>query len=404
MLAKLKYASRSAYLYLFGTFISNLGDGIFTLIISKVLYDKTGSVSAFGLVLIVQNLASFLLNLVAGYVADIKRPQLISEIADSLRGIILILSVIFLGAGDIVAILMISMILLNLIMPFFRAANFKIVASIQRGKLRLLSLNGLRSSVNQSGQLLGVALATPLIALNLTRLALVIDAITFFTSVFCTFFLKFRRERQTETSNNLGLKQLYTDWFKLLKSLFISKQLFLLIFFASIDSVIVAFINLMEIKYATAILKNSVYLTVLDGAFALGAMLNFTVIYLIFEKFAFARISWSGLFFQAVGFIGLTLTRSVYVATTFMFIIGIFNGASQSLFQTQLHVSFANEMKGKISSLRDAMVALLNIIMIPIFSRLLNLNLKLGFVIFSISILIICVTIFYAFNQKKLQK
>ena len=404
MSTKLKYASQSVYLYLFGTFISNLGDGIFTLIISKVLYDKTGSVSAFGLVLIIQNLASFLLNLVAGYIADIKRPQLISEIADSLRGIILILSVIFLGTEDIVTILMISMILLNLIMPFFRAANFKIVASIQRGKLRLLSLNGLRSSVNQSGQLLGVALATPLIALNLTKLALIIDVITFFTSVVCTIFLKFRKGQQTKTENSLGLKQLYVDWFQLLKSLFVSKRLFLLVFFASIDSVIVAFINLMEIKYATAILKNSVYLTVLDGAFALGAMLNFTIIYLLFEKFAFARISWSGLFLQALGFIGLTLTTSVYVATAFMFIIGLFNGASQSLFQTQLHVSFANEMKGKISSLRDAMVALLNIIMIPIFSRLLNLNLKLGFVIFSISIVIICITIFYVFNKMKVQK
>lgn len=400
MIKRLYLASPSAYLYLLGTFISNLGDGIFTLIISKVLYDKTGSVFAFGLVLIIQNLASFLLNLVAGYVADIKRPQLISEIADSLRGIILILGVIFLGSSDIVVILMVLMILLNLIMPFFRAANFKIVASIQRGQLRLLSLNGLRSSVNQSGQLLGVALATPLIALNLTKMALIIDAITFLSSFVCTVFLKFRKEEQVKAKNRLGLKQLYTDWFQLLRSLFLSKKMFLLVFFASIDSVIVAFINLMEIKYATVVLKNSVYLTVLDGAFALGAMLNFTIIYLIFEKFTFAKISWLGLFFQALGFIGLTLTTSVYVATLFMFVIGVFNGASQSLFQTQLHVSFANEMKGKISSLRDAMVSLLNIIMIPIFSRLLNLNLKLGFIIFSISIIIICIAIFFIFNKR----
>lgn len=56
---KLKLASSSVYLYLLGTFVSNLGDGIFTLIISKILYDKTGSVSAFGLVLIIQNVASF---------------------------------------------------------------------------------------------------------------------------------------------------------------------------------------------------------------------------------------------------------------------------------------------------------------------------------------------------------
>ena len=152
---KLKLASSSVYLYLLGTFVSNLGDGIFTLIISKILYDKTGSVSAFGLVLIIQNVASFLLNLLAGYIADIKKPQFISEIADNLRGIMIILGIIFLRlSNNIIVVLMILMLILNLIVPFFRAANFKIIASIQRGGLGLLPLNGLRSSVNQSGQLL----------------------------------------------------------------------------------------------------------------------------------------------------------------------------------------------------------------------------------------------------------
>lgn len=196
---KLKLASSSVYLYLLGTFVSNLGDGIFTLIISKILYDKTGSVSAFGLVLIIQNVASFLLNLLAGYIADIKKPQFISEIADSLRGIMIILGIIFLRlSNNIIVVLMILMLILNLIVPFFRAANFKIIASIQRGGLGLLPLNGLRSSVNQSGQLLGVAIATPLIAFNLTIPALLIDALTFFTSFICTIFLKFNKEHPVQ--------------------------------------------------------------------------------------------------------------------------------------------------------------------------------------------------------------
>ncbi|KAA8791580.1 MFS transporter, partial [Lactobacillus crispatus] len=111
---KLKLASSSVYLYLLGTFVSNLGDGIFTLIISKILYDKTGSVSAFGLVLIIQNVASFMLNLLAGYIADIKKPQFISEIADSLRGIMIILGIIFLRlSNNIIVVLMILMLILN---------------------------------------------------------------------------------------------------------------------------------------------------------------------------------------------------------------------------------------------------------------------------------------------------
>lgn len=401
---KLKLASSSVYLYLLGTFVSNLGDGIFTLIISKILYDKTGSVSAFGLVLIIQNVASFMLNLLAGYIADIKKPQFISEIADGLRGIMIILGIIFLRlSNNIIVVLMILMLILNLIVPFFRAANFKIIASIQRGSLGLLPLNGLRSSVNQSGQLLGVAIATPLIAFNLTIPALLIDALTFFASFICTIFLKFNKEHpvQIKVSDN-KLKKMYFEWFKLLRALFISKKLLLLVFFSSIDSVIVAFINLMEIKYATVVLKNSVYLTVLDGFFALGAMLNFTIIYLLFERFNFSEISWSGLFFQALAFIGLTLTSSIYVSTIFIFIIGIFNGASQSLFQTQLHTSFDETMKGKISSLRDAMVAFLNLVMIPVFSRLLNFNLYIAFWIFALCILVSSISVFLIFRLKML--
>lgn len=193
---------------------------------------------------------------------------------------------------------------------------------------------------------------------------------------------------------------MYFEWFKLLRTLFISKKLLLLVFFSSIDSVIVAFINLMEIKYATVVLKNSVYLTVLDGFFALGAMLNFTIIYLLFERFNFSEVSWSGLFFQALAFIGLTLTSSIYIATIFIFIIGIFNGASQSLFQTQLHTSFDETMKGKISSLRDAMVAFLNLIMIPVFSRLLNFNLYIAFWIFALCILVSSISVFLIFRLK----
>ncbi len=136
--------------------------------------------------------------------------------------------------------------------------------------------------------------------------------------------------------------------------------------------------------------------------FALGAMLNFTIIYLLFERFNFSEVSWSGLFFQALAFIGLTLTSSIYIATIFIFIIGIFNGASQSLFQTQLHTSFDETMKGKISSLRDAMVAFSNLIMIPVFSRLLNFNLYIAFWIFALCILASSISVFLIFRLKML--
>lgn len=71
MKIKMFKGNKSVILFIFGTFISNIGNGMFSLIVGQMLYAATGSVGAFGLILIIQNLSSLLLNIIAGYVADL---------------------------------------------------------------------------------------------------------------------------------------------------------------------------------------------------------------------------------------------------------------------------------------------------------------------------------------------
>ncbi|KRM34813.1 hypothetical protein FC83_GL001950 [Agrilactobacillus composti DSM 18527 = JCM 14202] len=372
-----------------GTFVSNIGNGMFSLIVSKVLYDKTGSVTAFGIVIIVQNIASLLLNIVAGYSADRFSTRRVSMIADFLQGLLILSGAILLRFGDQIIVLMTVMVLVNFVLPFFRAANFKIIPELNRGETKLISLNGFRSSLNQSGQLIGVALAAPLIFMHWTIAALVINATSFFISCFCTSRLKLK---QANTPTKLGkVGNLYRSWVDIIRTLFLDKQLLLLLIFTIFDYISVSFVNLMEIKYATVTLHNAALLSLLDGAFAVGAMSAFLLINIWFSRVRFHTIAWVGLLIQGLMFIALCIFNDLVIAAIVMFIIGVFNGCSVSIFQTELHKIFKDNDRGRISSFRDVLVSIGTIIVIPVASRALNLDLNFGLIVFGVFLIVIAV-------------
>ena len=78
--------NRDARLMLCATLVSNIGNGIQTLTIGKLLYDSTGSVAAFGFVIVVEYLMLFLANALAGSAADRYRPRRTLVTVDSVRG------------------------------------------------------------------------------------------------------------------------------------------------------------------------------------------------------------------------------------------------------------------------------------------------------------------------------
>ena len=77
----------AAYWVLASVLITDIGNGMHTITIGKLLYDRTGSVAAFGSVIIAEYILNFLLQTLAGSMVDRGSPKAICVWADIVRGI-----------------------------------------------------------------------------------------------------------------------------------------------------------------------------------------------------------------------------------------------------------------------------------------------------------------------------
>lgn len=365
--------SKSVKHYLIGTFISSIGDGMFALAISKLAFDKTGTVAGVGVVIIIQSLTAFILNFIAGYVVDNYDSKKISIYSDFIQAIIIILYIFFMDISDSGGLLLFLLTsIISCISPFFRAANFKLLPEIDRGKLSLVRLNGLRSSVKQGGLLLGSALIAPFIVFHLLKLAFVLNGVSFLVSCFCTQQIVLKDNMKN--TGGTKLVEIYRNWFLLLKELLLDSKMFYLILFSTFDYLTINFINLIGIKYAEIRLHQSAFISLIDGGYAIGAICSFLLITYIFSKYSFKHISWIGLFVQGIAIILMDNFSNVYTTGIFIFLIGVFTGTSISLFQTVLHKIIPHKFHGKISSFRDMLVSIETLLIIPIFSYLVSFD------------------------------
>lgn len=386
---KLFSYSTSVKFYLIGTFISSIGDGMFSLAVSKLAFDKTGTVAGVGGVIIIQSITTFSLNLLAGYVADAYDSKKISIYSDLIQAILIILyafSLIYLNGESLLLFLLTTVI--SCISPFFRAANFKLLPEIDRKDLSLVKLNGLRSSVKQGGLLLGSTLIAPFIFFNLLPLTFLLNGISFLISCLCTYRVILTSTTKEGRIGPLSkISEIYKSWFSLVKELFLNHKVFFLVLFSTFDYLIINFINLIGIKYAETVLHNSAFISLIDGGYAAGAIISFLLINIVFSKCDFNYILWIGLFVQGITIILMNYFSTAYSTFILIFIIGVFTGTSISLFQTILHKGISQKFHGKISSFRDMMVSGETLCIIPIFSYIINFDFKRGILIFGILIL-----------------
>lgn len=386
MKIKMFKVNKSVILFIFGTFISNIGNGMFSLIVGQMLYAATGSVGAFGLILIIQNLSSLLLNIIAGYVADLIDAKKVSVYINLIQGVILLGGVFscLMFAKNIVIILMVINTILSICSPFFRAANFKLIPEVERHNITLLSFNGIRSSANQSGQLIGVALAAPLLLTNNPVYALGINSGCFLiTSFMMNRIILVRSSDSINTTNDKNvLRSMYLAWFSMIKNILENKKLTLLIVFSIFDYISVSFVNLIEPKFATEVLANSAYISILDGGFALGAISSFLLVERVLNRWSFSGVAPLLMLLQAICYCILGSFPSPFFSSLVMFLIGLINGSSIAVFQTELQKTAENTVHGKLSSLRDIFVAFSTLVFIPIFTHIVDNSIFVGIDVF----------------------
>ncbi|SHI68972.1 Na+/melibiose symporter [Clostridium cavendishii DSM 21758] len=380
---------RNIKLILIATLITNIGNGMHTIAVSKLLYDKTGTAMAFGGVLILDNVISFIFQFISGSVVDRINTKKVSIICDLIRGVVIIFVGIMVNySHNGIYFLIVSLVVVNVVNPFYRSANFKLVPMLIEDSSKLLKINGIAGVLFQTGQLLGVALVAPILYFFNPGLALIIDGLTFMFSAIMTSFIIIKVSKNIVAESNIKANvsnKLYNDWKEIFCVLKNEKSLIAHISLSSGDYLSVSFINLLLVPMVTQWYNNNSFcISLFDGSFAIGAISSVYLLYKIYDRMGIEMSSWIGLLTQGIIFFIIMINRNTIITILMMFSLGMFNAFSISVFQTSLQLRVDTAIKGRISSLRNIIVYTLSLILIPIITKIMDYSLSIGIIIVAI--------------------
>lgn len=379
-IAKMIYLPKEVKLIMLATLITNIGNGMHTIAVSKLVYDKTNSAMAFGGVIILQYAVMFLVQFLSGSVVDRNNPKKVSIICDIVRGFLVLssgLMVLFTNVGLIY--LFFALIMVNIATPFFSSANFTLIPALVKDKSQLLKINSIVTTLFQAGQLLGSALAAAIIYFFNPSIALIVDGITFFLSaMFVSFVRIVNIEVKKDVNKNAGIN-LINDWKEIIFVMNKEKSFAAHLFMASGDYVSINFFNVMLVPMVTLWYKNnSFYISIYDGGFAIGAMLVSTFVVSLSKKIGINNSAFIGFLVQGILFMLLILNRNPLVTFIMMIVFGVFNAFSGAIFNSNLQQRCEGPIKGRVNSIKNFIVSCLSMVLIPVISRLHDISIIYG--------------------------
>lgn len=379
--------TQNELLYLVAVFISNIGNGMYTISISKIMYSKTNTATAFGLIVIMENIISVLVQLIAGAVVDRVNCKKLSVICDYLRGGLFIVSSIIIRYSDNVSFLVIALVFVNIINAFYRPSNFKLVSGVASNVDKFLKINSISSMLLQLGQVLGAMLVVPILAVSNTYSLLGGNGITFLIAAYLislTDIQLFERDINSKQVKNLktNVFMIINDWINVFKLLKINKKLRKIISFSLADPLTINFINIMLVPLVSYRYANADYMvSFLDGFFAIGAILSICLIGVCVKFLGMDNLKYLGIVTQGGLFILLLVSEYKVYNVVVLFLLGIVSSISVVVYQTLLQENIEPEFKGKVTSVRNLISSLISLIIIPLVTKMYDIKIELGILV-----------------------
>lgn len=186
---------------------STVGDAVFNVSAMWIVYSTTGSILTASVVQVLWQTPSALFGAFAGVMVDRGSPHRILVNANWLSALTLALLATYLlltDSGEAVAILLV-VFLLNVLVTVMSPARYVLIPRLVRTK-DLASVNGLLSSIQTGGMLLGNALAG-LVLVSVGRVwGFVLDSITFFVGAILVRSIDFSGSGEVEADTGDGAK------------------------------------------------------------------------------------------------------------------------------------------------------------------------------------------------------
>lgn len=359
--------SGAARWMLASTLITNIGNGMHTLTVGWLLYKYTGSVAAFGSVLILEYVVSSIFTVLSGPTVDRGDPRAVTVTSDLVSGLFICIAAVMLTQGQAYFWVLASVVIISIVKPFYYSSIFAIGPNIASGAT-LVRYNAIRNSSLQVGQLLGMMLAGPLIQTFGASVAFASNGFSYLLAGLAVIAARVPPiERKQEEGVSSKLRMLLDDWQEMYTLLRSNPALICHIFLCAGDFLAVSFVNLtlapmVDQRYG----GNTYWLSAFDGAFAVGAAAAAFMTSRVVQAFEERSVAYVGLGGQALLFAALSITRNPYLTVLLMLAIGVMSAFSLAILLSSLQRRSRGPTKGRISSIRNLTTTLLAVTLIPI--------------------------------------
>ncbi|MEQ1613656.1 MAG: MFS transporter [Hyphomicrobiaceae bacterium] len=349
--------------FLAGTFASNIGNGMHTLAAGALLYQETGTIAAFGVVVAVEQAATFLMQLVAGPTADCGDPRRTALAAELVRGVCVCAIALMLATdlANAMALILAMTVVIRIVHAFHRAGTFALTpALVPSGDLA--RLNSWFSACQQGGQLVGLGVTGFIVLRWGPPAAFFINGLTFLLSAATLAAIKAPVAAiavENDGSEKAHWRRMVTSWREFGVVLRQDVKLLELIVVSAADNVSLILFNLVLAPVVAERFDADPYrLSLIAGGFALGAMAASAIVVTTAERLGSSQNAvLLGLAGQLLCFVGMWRLEQSAAMLLFAIGLGIFNTVSWTMAVTMVQIHAPAAIRGRLAMARNAMTA-----------------------------------------------
>jgi MFS family permease len=361
-----------------GTLVTTIGNAMQTLTVGKLLYDRTGSIAAFGYVLVFEQVITFVMQLIAGPWVDRGDPKRTAVQVELLRGsVICAASGMLVVSHHTVAWILLMTLVIRVAQPFYRAATFALAPAVVPAEA-LARFNGLSNVCLQAGQLVGVAIAAPILVYAGAPTAFALNGVTFVFSGLTTLAIVVPPGALVKATASTGRvwDQLLHGWREIGALVRRETGLAWHLVLISADNVGVLLFNLALVPIVAAHFGGSpTWLSIVDGAYAVGAIGAVAAITPMTSRWGSRITVIVGIGGQALCFALLGVVPFTWALPVLAFGIGACNTVSWTVVMTTLQLRARGPVKGRIATVRNLVTAVISIALVPVVTRMQDVSL-----------------------------
>lgn len=376
--------------------LSLIGDRLINVALVTLVYDRTGSASAVGLLMLLKSIPALALGSVAGACVDRWNRKWIMVIANLLQGLI----VFCLALSPGIVLIFVIYLLMSMVNQFFVPARAATIPDLVMPEA-LLAANSLFAISFVAAMAIGPAIGTWITERVSLNAAFTTDAATFLIPALAVAFLAIPHKRRTATKAGLGTDLRSGLAFArsqpaVLAALATIGAAFLVIGTLSVSGVVITreILNVESSKFG--VMMSALGVGMLIGAVASGWL---------GRRFSYVRLGVAGVILMALGVIALPWSTSLVMASLFTAAVGLGMITVQVNGQTLLQ-TIAPEMRGRLVGISQTLTGSVTFLASALIGMLVeefNVTIVMGGV-GSITLIVAVAVAIYNHNTSKLSE